>query len=256
MKDNERNLPQGIYLYITRPNKTRAGLPPPIEELATSKFKSSDKSKLQYVSHEVMVDKADSSLTIEFYPHNFTWLNAHIKKLKNLPSVVPLDTFAVLMSFEKIPTMKKFEIGRIVSDEEMIWKETQMGEGFFEWYVGTDQIGNRTGRWYMSIMVLEVPPIPSCYLDDYTFSKCEEELNVRGNLTNAIKIKLKTGSLNRTDVTTFKVDYSLRTYTSGCYFYSRSAKAWIADDTQVHKLYEYHSVKRFCFKIIRNLYLN
>ena len=121
-------------------------------------------------------------MTIEFYPANFTWLNAHIKNFRKLPNVVPLDDFVILMSFERIPTMKKYELGRIVSHEEMIWKETEMGQGFFEWYIGTDKIGNRTGRWYLSVLTLDIPSAPSCNLDDYTFSKCSEEMSKKGKI--------------------------------------------------------------------------
>ena len=235
VKDNKRNFTQGIYFYITRPNKTREGLPSPIAEHVTSKFRNADSSKLQYSSHEVKVLKADSSLTIEFYPHNLTRLNAHIRKLKNIPDVVPLNNFVVLLSFERIPTLRRFELGKIVSYEEMRWKETESREGFFEWYVGTDKIGNRTGRWFMTVLSLDLPPISSCHEDGYVVSKCEEELNVKSNLTSSLRNKVVTKSLNRADVTTFKGDYSLRTYTSGCYFYSQTAKAWIADDVQVQK---------------------
>ena len=179
--------------------------------------------------------KADSSLTIEFYPHNFTWLNSQISKVP-----IPLNTFVVLMAFERIPTFKKFEIGKIVSHEEMIWREeSQVGEGFFEWYIGTDKIGNRTGRWFMTVMALNIPPAESCNVNSYSITACSIELNSNLNLKNDIKTRLNNGTLNRNDVTGFKPKerdysiYSLRTYTSGCYFYSRQAKAWIADNTQV-----------------------
>ena len=236
MRDNERNLAEGIYFHITRPNKTREGLPPPIREPATSNFQNTDKSKLQYVSHEVKVAKADSSLTIEFYPDiNFRNLSIHpeITRLKKFPNLVPLESFVILLSFEKIPTYKKFQIGKLVSHEEMDWKESDTGDTFYEWYVGTDVVGNRTGRWFMSVMVIDIPPTPSCSLDNYKLAECLKQLNIRGNATERVKTKLEGRSLNRTDITTFKTDYSLRTYTSGCYFYSRSAKAWIADNTQV-----------------------
>ena len=173
--------------------------------------------------------KADSSLTIEFYPHNFTWLNSQISKVP-----IPLNTFVVLMAFERIPTFKKFEIGKIVSHEEMIWREeSQVGEGFFEWYIGTDKIGNRTGRWFMTVMALNIPPTESCNVNSYRAAACDMELNTNLHLKNGIKTKLSKGTLYREDVTQFEGSYSLRTFTSGCYFYSRNAKAWIADNTQV-----------------------
>ena len=179
------------------------------------------------------VAKADSSLTIEFYPHNFTSINSHIVKVQKLPNVVAKDDFVILLSFERIPTAKKFQIAKIVSHDDMEWKESDMGDIFYEWYVGTEEIGNRTGRWYMSVMVLDMPSNPSCSLDNYEYADCLVELNIRSNATQKMRAKLQKGSLTRTDVTSFKGDYSIRTYTSGCYFYSRSAKAWIADNTQV-----------------------
>ena len=88
----------------------------------------------------------------------------------------------------------------------------------------------------MSVMVLDVPSTPSCSLDNYEFADCLVQLSIRGNATQKMRAKLELGSLSRTDVTSFKGDYSIRTFTSGCYFYSRSAKAWIADNTQVKLL--------------------
>ena len=244
VRDNERNLAEGIYFHITRPNKTREGLLPPTLELAASNFRNTDASKLQYITHEVKVAKADSSLTIEFYPHNFTSVNSHIVKVQKLPNMVAKDDFVILLSFERIPTAMKFQIAKIVSHDDMEWKESDMGDIFYEWYVGTGEIGNRTGRWYMSTMVLDLPSTPSCSLDNYEFADCLKELNIRSNATQKIRAKLEKGTLSRTDVTSFKGDYSLRTYTSGCYFYSRSAKAWIADNTQVNS-FIFHETSRF-----------
>ena len=185
-----------------------------------------------------MVAKADSSLTIEFYPERFDpETHPQIMKEKRFPYKITKDNFVILLSFEKIPVAKKFEIGKLVSHEEMEWKESHTGDPFYEWYVGTEVIGNRTGRWFMSVMAVDIPSVSHCSLDNYKSGqpeKCDEEISTRGNATESMRKKLERGYLKRTDVSSFKSDYSLRTYTSGCYFYSRSAKAWIADNTQVH----------------------
>ena len=76
-------------------------------------------------------------------------------------------------------------------------------------------------------------------------------MHIKDNITKTIQANLNTGSsLSRTDVTTFKGDYSLRTYTSGCYFYSRNAKAWIADGTEVSNL---DGCKKSIFKMLMTL---
>ena len=182
------------------------------------------------MSYEIKVAKADSSLTIEFYPNN----TYEIKFLAKIKSPRPLTTYLILMGFERIPTFKKFEIGKIVSHEEedMVWKD-EMGEGFFEWYIGTDKIGNRTGRWFMTVMALNIKPLEFCTLDNYNASECDKEYNATLDLTRDINIGLSKRTLNRKDVTGVMGNYYLRTYTSGCYFYSPDAKAWIADGTQV-----------------------
>ena len=92
---------EGIYFYITRPNKTGAGLPSPKPENVTGRYRNADSSKLQYLSHEVKVSKADSCLTIEFYPHNLTWLHREISR-----DPVPLHNFVILLGFERTSLLR------------------------------------------------------------------------------------------------------------------------------------------------------
>jgi polycystin 1L2 len=73
---------------------------------------------------------------------------------------------------------------------------------FFQWKVFEDDIRNRTGRWYLSVMNV------SLELNDTLIGD--------------------RGMIPRDQILRFQEIYHLRTWTSGCYFYHESTKAWIS----------------------------
>ena len=79
----------------------------------------------------------------------------------------------------------------------------------YELFVNTPSIQNRTGRWYLTVMALNQ-------------SMSKEEL-------------LNKTPIARENIVEFKSDYSLRTWTTGCYFYHEGERAWIANGTGVKK---------------------
>ena len=73
--------------------------------------------------------------------------------------------------------------------------------GFYHWKIMEDKILNRTGRWYLSVMNVSL---------DFTIN----------DLVN--------DSIPEDKILSFRSDYNLRTWTSGCYFYEENTKAWIS----------------------------
>ena len=80
---------------------------------------------------------------------------------------------------------------------------------WYEWYVNTPVVQNRTDRWFITIMSLTQPIS-------------------RGELENRTAI-------SRDKIGPFKSNYRLRTWTTGCYYYNEDERAWIAVGMSVIK---------------------
>eukprot|EP00094_Tigriopus_californicus_P011733 TCALIF_11336-PA protein Name:"Similar to lov-1 Location of vulva defective 1 (Caenorhabditis elegans)" AED:0.02 eAED:0.02 QI:96/0.94/0.83/1/0.71/0.80/36/119/3138 len=147
-------------------------------------------SRFKVITFLVEIGKADSSLTVEYFPEG----------------VDDDSNVTFFLDFERLPTVKNYSFA--VTARRLPWN----GNGEFRYlYLGNEEIRNRTGRWFLMAMNLT------------------EEVN-------ATELKSRT-SIDRSKIHHFTSTFSLRTWTSGCYFYEPKAKAWVADGVKVKKAF-------------------
>lgn len=121
----------------------------------------------------------------------------------------------MLLDYDRIPTYKKYQFGVMVNDEaEHTGALDRNQEGqFFIWRVAADMIQNRTGRWFLTVLNLTEP--------------------VDQHILEASK------PFDRRIVAEFHSDFSLRTWTTGCYYFNEQTQAWIADGMAVSTTYKH-----------------
>ena len=109
------------------------------------------------------------------------------------------DMLFLFLSFERIPTFRSFLYSTQVSSlpKDPIY-------GFHQWFVDSYQVQNRTGRWFLAVIQL-----------------------------NEILSEEETTSFDKSKISEFRTDYSLRTYTTGCYFLEEKYEEWTARGTIV-----------------------
>ena len=86
-----------------------------------------------------------------------------------------------------------------------LWPDAE----FFQWIVNVDVIKNQTGphaRWFITI---------------YSFSK-DMDTEALGKLEETLD---KKEPLDKSKLTQFSGNYTLRTWTTGCYYYDKKVKA-------------------------------
>ena len=136
----------------------------------------------------------DSTLTVEFTAES---LDSH---------------YALLLSHDHIPTHNKFEFAATVSltDTALYSKYTNIrydtDSEFHEWFLSNVAVNNRTGRFFLAIATL-TEPLTLEEIQNKTFAQ-EKVKSFNGN-------------------------YKLRTFHSGCYYFNRKQRSWVADGTVV-----------------------
>ena len=86
---------------------------------------------------------------------------------------------------------------------------------FFRWKVSEEKILNRTGRWFLTIVNLTHYIPDEVFAQQMPLTAYNEELSIEE----------------------FKVPYSLRTWTSGCYYFNEKDKAWVANGMVIREAY-------------------
>jgi len=94
---------------------------------------------IKYMTHQLPPIKADSVIYVEFYPDNLT------------------DVYVLLMSYNRMPTMKKYEFGVTLNGSSAEWADRGLyweSEGeYYQWNLDQTQVRNRTnGHWYLTVM--------------------------------------------------------------------------------------------------------
>jgi hypothetical protein len=143
---------------------------------------------------EVGVIHVDSALTIEFTPDDLS------------------NKYALLIDHERIPTYNEYQFACSLTTGEPTASGGQArwdGDGeFLEWFIDNDAVANRTGRWIVTIITMN------------------EELNstdLTGGKFDKSKLKSQ-----------FNGNFFLRTFHSGCYYFNRKQRAWVADGVKVY----------------------
>ena len=78
--------------------------------------------------------------------------------------------------------------------------------GFKYWFLGNNDLQNRTGRWFLNV------------------------LELKENLTETDVIA---GYFNKSKISNFTTDYVLRTYTAGCYYLDEKYEIWTSKGMEV-----------------------
>ena len=150
------------------------------------------------MEHLIPVPKANSVIMIEITP-SATHHNLNL-----------------FLSFEKIPTFRSFlfttKVSALPIEEEegdvncMIHHFLTILLGFHYWFLTTDLVQNRTGRWFLSVM----------------------ELNETITETDTAA-----GYFAKSKISSLTTDYKLRTYTAGCYFLDERYEEWTGKSLMV-----------------------
>ena len=78
---------------------------------------------------------------------------------------------------------------------------------FKDWYINSDIMNNRTGPWYLAIGSVK---------DESTLAKLEEQATCESGMLTKDKLGDDFGTVN----------YTLRIYTSGCYYVNSKTDEW------------------------------
>ena len=93
---------------------------------------------ISVLMHEVVIDKADSALTVEIY--------------------CDFDAdMLILLDYERMPTYKYYQFATVTNDpmndaSDSLEYISYTNATAFRWSLLEEQILNRTGRWYISVM--------------------------------------------------------------------------------------------------------
>lgn len=157
------------------------------------------------VYHQFLVEKADSAVNVEISPTN------------------PHAELILFMKYREKPMYDYYDLLmplRAISRKE---------EGNFDIFLSNDIIKNRTGFFYIGVaevnasVLLESP-------ESYLLQEIIVNDNVSQiNYTVAIESNYTLPGLTRD----FSTNYSMRIFTSGCYFYDYHKKLWSADGCYV-----------------------
>ena len=102
--------------------------------------------------------------------------------------------------------MVKFEKMMLVDDCDFIKPIvdfTSIGDKWYDWFIGTEKVRNRTGDWFFGVVALKDPNLPSVLN-----GSCE------GLTKNDL---LSNFSISR---------YDLRIFTGGCYYFNSKTEEW------------------------------
>ena len=153
---------------------------------------------MKYMIHMIEIEKihVDSTITIEMNPDDQG------------------ITYALLLDHEYIPNINQYEHAAAFSlDGSVSTTNTSFkwnsDVGAYEWFIGNHAIANRTGRWILTVMTLK----ELLNANDLEAGKIDVE-HVQENISG---------------------DYSLRSFHSGCYYFSRKQYSWVADGVKVSK---------------------
>lgn len=159
----------------------------------------------QLVYHQVLIDKADSAANIEITPTN------------------PESELLLFINYKYKPLPDHFEIViplRAIQDK--------LVNGTYDIFLGNNIINNRTGFFYVGVAevnVTELAASPDAYLLD--------AIVINENASQTNYTLLESNYTLPGLVRNFSTDYSLRIFTSGCYFFDYSRKIWSGDGCYV-----------------------
>ncbi|KAK7019745.1 hypothetical protein SK128_004764 [Halocaridina rubra] len=117
----------------------------------------------------------------------------------------------IISSGQVVPTLQKHQWFTMIRDIP-----TKRG-GTYDWFISSSEI-NATGRHFIGV---------GEFIPDFDVSLMEDPV---GN------------NINRSVLQNVSVNYSLRTFSSGCYFFNKESKDWFADGLQV--IYSDYNITR------------
>ena len=114
--------------------------------------------------------------------------------------------------------MVKFEKMMMVDDCDFIKQVTNftsVGNKWYDWFIGTDQVRNRTGDWFFGVVALKDASLPNV---------------MNGSCKGLTKADiLPDFGISR---------YDLRIFTGGCYYFNSSSEEWEGVGVSVNILRE------------------
>ncbi|XP_022236746.1 polycystic kidney disease protein 1-like 2, partial [Limulus polyphemus] len=147
------------------------------------------------VYHQLIVAKADSAVNIEITPTN------------------PETELLLFLKHREKPLYNSYDL--LISLSAMTRKNDT-----FELFLPNDMINNRTGFFYLGIIEVNL----SLPLD------FDIDGPVNATAGDVAPVNLTSDNVIRE----FSTNYSLRIYTSGCYFYDYELKIWSGSGCYVH----------------------
>ena len=103
----------------------------------------------------------------------------------------------IFLSHEKIPTYRNYDFHSDV--KSLPYNDTLEDFKFHYWFLNNNQLLNRTGRWFMSVLELK---------------------------ENMTENELEDRHFDKSKIANLTTDYNLRTYTAGCYYLDEKYEEW------------------------------
>ena len=101
------------------------------------------------------------------------------------------------MKFKKLMLVDDCDFIKLVTNF------TSVGDKWYDWFIGTETINNRTGDWFFGVVALKDPKLPNV---------------LNGSGTGLTKADLHPDfGITR---------YDLRVFTGGCYYFNPKSEEW------------------------------
>jgi hypothetical protein len=154
----------------------------------------------QMVYHQFMIEKADSAVNIEVGPTN------------------PESELILFIKYREKPMYDYYDI--LIPLRAM----NSSNNGIYDIFLSNDIINNRTGFFYIGVVEVNKTAVSLStepfLLDEMIINQNTSSTNYTAGISNYTLPGIKRD---------FTTNYSMRIFTSGCYFYDYHKKIWSAD---------------------------
>lgn len=186
------------------PDKSGNSLPPATIVNPTETMKWYE----QMVYHQVLIDKSYAAANIEIAPTN------------------PDSELLLFFNYKYKPLPDAFELMiplRVIKGK--------MVNGTYDIFLGNDIINNRTGFFYLGVAEVNATELEST-TDSYLLDSIVVNPNISQTVNfTALESNYTLPGLRRN----FTTDYSLRIFTSGCYFFDYKQRIWTGEGCYVRE---------------------
>lgn len=167
------------------------------------------------IYHQVLIEKADSAMNIELRKSN------------------PQSELLLYVKYREKPAFDYYDLIIPLKSMKIIVSDQNSKETIYSIFLSNDIIKNRTGFFYIGVVEIDVEQLSnsneSTLLNGsivFNQNKAFDDDDYNHTMTNYTL----PGALRE-----FSTNYSLKIFTSGCYFYNYHRKIWSAEGCKVFK---------------------